>query len=95
MKSRLGRLAGALVCLLASALRADVDSSLVVSKILTAPSREKGGYVEVMNISASETLSLDGVRLEGDVAFVFPSGARLAPLACLAIAEDEAVFAAL
>ena len=93
--NRWGSLFGALVFLYASVLGADGVSSLVISKLLTAPVRENGGYVEVRNISADETVSLDGVRLEGDVAFTFPSGTRLAPLACLALAADEATYAAL
>ena len=95
MKTLTRWLACLLVCLFASALCADVDSALIISKFLTTPLQEKGGYVEVRNISSSETLSLAGVRLEGDVAFAFPADTRLAPGACLAVAADVAAYAAL
>ena len=71
----------------------DADRQIVFSEILSRPSRAGGGYVEVRNLSESIPCELGGWYLDGDAEAVFPPGTILAPLACLVVAENPAVFA--
>lgn len=96
MTNRLVACVSLLVGALAAAIQAvSVDTALVVSKFMPNPAQAGGGYVEVRNISASQTVSLGDVRVEGAVKFAFPSDTQLAPGACLAIAADAAAYATL
>ncbi len=67
-------------------------SDTELSSIPTASSHDFE-YIELLNPSPTESLSLLDMRLEGDVEFVFPDE-QLAPNAMVVVAANPAAFAA-
>jgi len=72
------------------------SSSLVISEIMYNPlgTSEDAEYIELMNISATDTIDLSGAAFDEGVNFVFAVGSELPPLARIVIASDQVAFAA-
>ncbi len=70
-------------------------STLAVSEIMYHPA---GGtsheYIELMNISPTETIELTDVRFTTGITFTFPTGTILAPGERILVVEDLAAFEA-
>lgn len=71
----------------------DPQRYLVISEIMYHP--EPNGdaeYVELMNISPTVTLNLEGVKFSAGIDFIFPAGSTLAPGAKVLVVKSTAAF---
>ncbi|HWB04418.1 MAG TPA: lamin tail domain-containing protein [Verrucomicrobiales bacterium] len=71
----------------------DPQRYLVISEIMYHP--EPNGdaeYVELMNISPTVTLNLEGVKFSAGIDFTFPAGSTLAPGAKVLVVKSTAAF---
>lgn len=72
------------------------SDTLVISEIFFNPSGsdESTEYLELLNISATESIHLDGLSFTDGITFDFPNGIVLAPGERLILAKDIAAFEA-
>ncbi len=71
-------------------------ANLAISEIYYNPpgAAEDSEYLELRNISSTETIHLDGLRFDDGITFAFPDGLTLAPGETLLLVKDSAAFAA-
>ncbi|MFT7443795.1 MAG: hypothetical protein ACI9AF_000693 [Granulosicoccus sp.] len=74
----------------------DAQLSLVISEIMYHPADPHGDaeYLELLNLSETETLDLGGVHFTAGIDFTFPAGTMLAPGARTLIVFNQAAFEA-
>jgi hypothetical protein len=73
----------------------DLQLHLVVSELLYHPAPDaEAEFIEVTNISTTQTLNLGGARFVQGIIYTFPDGTTLAPGASAVVARNATSFAA-
>lgn len=71
-----------------------MEDFLGISEIMHTPATNGASYVELVNRSATTTMNLAGLSLDGSVSYTFPSGTVLAPRSQTVVVADTAAFTA-
>ena len=64
---------------------------IVINEIMYNPVRDRAEFIEIHNVSATDTFDLGGWRLDG-VSFTFDAGTVLTPGAYCVVAEDLQIY---